>query len=52
VALKHYRDGRIGPEEVAEFVSRDLSGSEANAARLIPTVRAVLEDFAPVEVVS
>jgi hypothetical protein len=52
VALRHYREGRIGPEEVAEFVSRDLTGSEANAARLIPTVRAVLEDFTPVEVVS
>jgi hypothetical protein len=52
VALRHYLEGRIGLEEIAEFVSRDLTGSEANAARLIPTVRAVLEDFTPVEVVS
>jgi hypothetical protein len=52
VALKHYRAGRIGPDEVAEFVSRDLTGSEDSAGRFIPTVRDVLEDFTLVEVVS
>jgi len=52
VAFKHYRAGRIGPDEVAEFVSRDLTGSEDSASRLLATVLTVLEDFAPVEEVS
>ena len=52
VALRHYLAGSTGLYEVAEFVSRDLTGSEDSAGRLIPTVLTVLEDFEPVEVVS
>jgi len=52
VALRHYRAGRIGPDEVAEYVSHDLIGSEEAAGQLVPAVRAVLEGFAPAKVVS
>jgi hypothetical protein len=47
-ALKHYRDGRISVEEVAEWVSLDATRSQDAAKTLLPAVRLILEESAGV----
>jgi hypothetical protein len=44
-ALKHYRDGNIGLDDVALWVSLDLTRSEDNSETLKPVVEAVLEEL-------
>ena len=44
-ALKHYRNGNIGLDDVAHWVSWDLTRSEDHAETLKPTVAAVLEEL-------
>jgi len=44
-ALKHYRNGNIGLDDVALWVSLDLTRSEDHAEILKPTVAAVLEEL-------
>ncbi len=45
MALKHYRNGNIGLDDVALWVSLDLTRSEDHAETLKPTVAAVLEEL-------
>lgn len=49
LALEHYKARRIALDEVSVWVSLDLFGKEDEAERLAPTVRAVLEELAPVK---
>jgi len=44
-ALKHYRDGNSELDEVARWVSLDLTRNEEHAESLKPTVEAVLEEL-------
>jgi hypothetical protein len=44
-ALKHYRNGKIGLDEVASWVSLDLTRNEEHAETLKPTVEAVLKEL-------
>jgi hypothetical protein len=44
-ALKHYRNGNIGLDDIALWVSLDLTRSEEHAVTLKPTVAAVLEEL-------
>jgi len=44
-ALKHYRNGKIGLDDLAGWVSMDLTRSEDHAETLKPTVKAVLEEL-------
>jgi hypothetical protein len=44
-ALKHYRNGNIGLDDIALWVSLDLTRSEDYAETLKPTVAAVLEEL-------
>jgi hypothetical protein len=44
-ALKHYRNGNIGLDDVALWVSLDLTRSEDYAETLKPAVAAVLEEL-------
>ena len=44
-ALKHYRNDKIGLDEVAHWVSLDLTRNEEHAETLKPTVAAVLEEL-------
>jgi hypothetical protein len=44
-ALKHYRDGNSELDEVARWVSLDLTRNEEHAETLKPTVEAVLEEL-------
>jgi hypothetical protein len=44
-ALKHYRDGNSELDEVARWVSLDLTRNEEYAETLKPTVAAVLEEL-------
>jgi hypothetical protein len=44
-ALKHYRDGNSELDEVARWVSLDLTRNEEHAEILKPTVEAVLEEL-------
>jgi hypothetical protein len=48
-ALKHYRNGKIGLDEVAFWVSLDLTRNEEHAETLKPTVEAVLKELEMVE---
>jgi hypothetical protein len=45
MALNHYRNGNIGLDDVALWVSWDLTHSEDHAGTLKPTVAAVLEEL-------
>src|SRR5215212_5948283 len=44
-ALKHYRNGKIGLDDLAGWVSMDLTNSADHAETLKPTVKAVLEEL-------
>ncbi len=43
-ALEHYRNGNIGLDDVAIWVSLDLTRSEDHAETLKPTVATLLEE--------
>jgi hypothetical protein len=45
MALRHYRDGNIGLDDVALWVSLDLTRSEDYAETLKPTVATVVEEL-------
>jgi hypothetical protein len=48
-ALAHYRAKRIGLDEIAPWVSYDLTGDESSAERLAPTVERVVAELGVVE---
>jgi hypothetical protein len=49
VALKHYRARCIGSDEVAQYVSYDLTGNTDRAERLTPIVERVVAELETVE---
>jgi hypothetical protein len=48
-ALAHYRTGLISLDEIAAWVSYDLTGGEAIAERLTPVVERVVAELGAVE---